>query len=63
MALLSPLLFASSLFMAGVENPVYLAKFENKQQEIKISKFKEELMANWMLCQNQEMPFKIEPLS
>ncbi|MDP4983574.1 M14 family zinc carboxypeptidase [Pseudoalteromonas tunicata] len=35
MALLSPLLFASSLFMAGVENPVYLAKFENKQQEIK----------------------------
>lgn len=24
---------------------------------------REELMANWKLCQNQEMPFKIEPLS
>ncbi|MBE0365111.1 hypothetical protein PULV_a3426 [Pseudoalteromonas ulvae UL12] len=34
MALLSPLLLASTLFMAGVENPVYLAKFDNKQQEI-----------------------------
>jgi predicted FMN-binding regulatory protein PaiB len=24
---------------------------------------REELMANWKLCQNQEKPFKIEPLS